>query len=238
MSPLADAELTDLLYAQVARVGHALSSPHRLVLLDLLSQGEKTVETLAERANYPVKNTSAHLRALREARLVLTRRAGKFVHYRVADPDVPRFLHDLRELARGRLTDVDRLLRDHAGREVPTVAVATLGDQIGAARRPVVLDLRPADEHASARVPGARSVPSAVLPGAVDTLPLRAHFVVYCRGAYCTHAADAVTLLAASGRTAHALAGGFVAWQREGRLVDEDGRVSPAGARPSARTDR
>src|SRR5919199_2384993 len=102
-------EFKDPLYAQFARIGHAVSGPKRIELLDLLGQGEKTVEALAEQTSTPLKNTSAHLRALRQARLVETRREGTYVFYRLAGDDVLRFLRDLQALARARFAEVERV---------------------------------------------------------------------------------------------------------------------------------
>src|SRR5919197_6600941 len=104
-------ELKDPLYAQFARIGHAVASPKRIELLDLLGQGEKTVETLAEQSATPVKNTSAHLRVLRQARLVETRRDGPRVFYRLADDEVFRFLRALQALGRSRLAEVEQVAR-------------------------------------------------------------------------------------------------------------------------------
>ncbi len=235
---LSDAEFTDVLHEHLARIGRALGSAHRLVLLDLLAQGEKTVETLAERANYPIKNTSAHLRALREARLVGTRRDGRHVVYRLAAPEVARFLHALRDLGRQRLAEVAQLVAERTAHDagVPEIAPAMLARELAAdvtaPRRWLVLDLRPGDEHAAGHVPGARSTPNARLPEALATLPPGPPVVVYCRSAYCTHGRDAVALLAREGRHAVRLEGGFAAWQATGLPIDagEDaGDAAPVG---------
>src|ERR687886_2530325 len=102
-------EFKDPLYAQFARIGHAVSGPKRIELLDLLGQGEKTVEALAEQSATPIKNTSAHLRVLRQARLVETRREGLYVYYRLGAEDVFRFVRDLQALGRGRLAEVEQV---------------------------------------------------------------------------------------------------------------------------------
>src|SRR6185437_2326323 len=103
-------EFKDALYAQFARIGHALASPKRIELLDLLGQGEKTVETLAEQVATPIKNTSAHLRVLRQARLVETRRDGTYMYYRLADDDVFRLLRSLEAIGHSRLADVQQVV--------------------------------------------------------------------------------------------------------------------------------
>ena len=108
----------DALYEQFARIGHAVSSPKRIELLDLLSQGEKRVETLAEQSAMPVKNTSAHLRVLRQARLVERRRDASSIYYRLAGDGVFRFLRDLQTLGRDRLAEVEQVTRKYlAGRD-------------------------------------------------------------------------------------------------------------------------
>src|SRR5947207_9651061 len=106
-------DFKDALYAQFARIGHALASPKRIELLDLLGQGEKTVEALAEQVATPIKNTSAHLRVLRHARLVETRRDGTYVHYRLADDDVLRLLRTIEALGHSRLTDVQQVVQSY-----------------------------------------------------------------------------------------------------------------------------
>src|SRR5688500_6400834 len=155
-------ELKDPLYTQFARIGHAVASPKRLELLDLLAQGEKTVEQLAEQTETPVKNTSAHLRVLRQTRLVETRRAGTFVHYRLVGDDVLRFLRALQALGRARLAEIEQ--------------VATLGLDGRDALEPVsleelrrrlrdgdvtVIDVRPEEEFRAGHIPGALSIPVA-----------------------------------------------------------------------------
>src|SRR6185503_21277909 len=106
--PVAHREFKDALYAQFARIGHALSSPKRMELLDLLGQGEKTVELLAEQSAIPIKNTSAHLKVLRQARLVETRREGTYIYYRLADEDVAPFVRGFQDLGRRRLAEVEQ----------------------------------------------------------------------------------------------------------------------------------
>ena len=157
---MAHRDFKDPLYAQFARIGHAVSAPKRIELLDLLSQGEKTVEQLATQSDTPVKNTSAHLRALRQARLVETRRAGPHVHYRLADDDVFRFLRCLQTLGRSRLAEVEQV----------TAAFLTSRDELEPVtsrelRRLMrdgevtVLDVRPREEYEAGHITNAISVP-------------------------------------------------------------------------------
>ena len=150
----------DALYSQFARIGHAMASPRRIELLDLLGQGEKTVEMLAEQIATPIKNTSAHLRALRQARLVETRREGTYIYYRLADDDVLRLLRALEALGHSRLADVQQVVRLYLdGRdELEPVTLKELR-QLMRVGDVTVLDVRPAEEFTAGHIRGALSIP-------------------------------------------------------------------------------
>src|SRR5262245_44114148 len=145
---MAHRELKDPLYAQFARIGHAVASPVRIELLDLLAQGEKTVETLAEQASIGIKNASAHLRVLRQARLVDTRREGTYVYYRLPDADVARFVRDLEQLSRRRLAEVEHVAREfiHSRDDVEPVTLPELRKLVRKGDV-TILDVRPRDEY-------------------------------------------------------------------------------------------
>jgi rhodanese-related sulfurtransferase len=224
------------LFAQFARIGRAVASAPRLELLDLLAQGEKPVELLARQARLTVKNTSAHLRALREASLVETRRAGTSILYRLADPAVADCLAALQDLARRRLAEVQRLVDTWFG------APGTL-EPMGAAelRRRLrngtvaLLDVRPADEFRAGHIPGARSVPLAELERHLAEIPRGREVVAYCRGPYCVLAVKAVERLTRRGLPARRFAGGVREWRRAGHPVSASvpsPRRRPARARP------
>ena len=152
----------DALYAQFARIGHALASPKRIELLDLLGQGEKTVEALAEHVATPVKNTSAHLRVLRQARLVETRRDGTYVYYRLADDDVFRLLRTLETLGHHRLADVQQVVQSYLdGHDALQPVTFQELRRLMREEDVTVVDVRPADEYEAGHIPGALSVPGA-----------------------------------------------------------------------------
>jgi rhodanese-related sulfurtransferase len=210
-------DFKDPLYAQFARIGHAVASPRRLELLDLLAQGEKRVEVLAEAVSMPVKNTSAHLRVLRQARLVETRREGTQIYYRLADETVAGFLRGLQSLARGRLAEVEQvaslyLLRRDALQPVGAEELRRLvrGGDV------TVLDVRPADEFAAGHVPGARSLPISELKKRLGEIPRRKEVVAYCRGPYCVYASEAVEALLRQGFNARRSEVGVVEWREHG----------------------
>ncbi len=209
-----------------ARVGKAMASPPRLELLDLLAQGEKSVEVLARQAGLSVKNTSGHLKELRSAALVATRRDGPFVFYRLADPAVHDFLRALQELARRRLGDVDRLVRDYyeAQDELEPVSAGKLLERMRLGEV-TVLDVRPEDEYRAGHIPGALPVPLGELERQLAELPADREVVAYCRGRYCVLAVRALELLHARGFRARRLDGGLPDWERLGYPVARAGEA-------------
>jgi rhodanese-related sulfurtransferase len=210
----------DHLYAQVARIGKALSSPKRLELIELLCQGEKPVELLAEQADLSVKLASAHLKELRLARLVDTRKEGKYVHYRLAAPSVASLWVALRGEAEERLVELQVALAglvrheaDLQGMDRKTILKAARQGEV------LMLDVRPADEFAVAHLPHARSMPLAELKKRLGELPKDLPVVAYCRGPFCLFAQDAVALLRRHGYQAHHLSDGVAEWRARGLPV-------------------
>jgi len=210
----------DGLYEQFARIGKAVAHPKRIELLDLLCQGERSVEVLAEAAAMSVTNTSAHLRVLREARLVSTRKEGTRVFYRLADDAVCDFFVNLRDLASDRYAEVDRIVRDYfeARDELEPVDREELLERAGQGEV-VVLDVRPREEYEAGHIPGAVSVPLKELRQRMASLPKGAEIVAYCRGPYCVLAPQALELLRRRGFTARRLLDGFPEWRRAGLPV-------------------
>lgn len=209
------------LYEHVARIGKALSSPKRLELIELLCQGEKTVETLARQAGIGVKLASAHLKELRAARLVEARRDGKYVPYRLAGPGVADLWVALRSEAEERLVELQLALAalvEH-GDELRGVDRASILER-AAAGDVVVLDVRPADEFAAAHLPHARSVPLPELKKRLADLPQDTPIVAYCRGPFCLMAPEAVALLRGKGYRAFHLSDGVAEWRARGLPVE------------------
>jgi rhodanese-related sulfurtransferase len=213
-------EAKDRLYEQFARTAKAVASPKRIELLELLAQGERTVEVLAHATGMGVTNTSAHLQVLRHARLVETRKQGTKVHYRLAGDEVAGFIASLRDLARARLAEVDRVVADYfmARDALEPVSRTELVERTSRGEV-VILDVRPADEFAAGHIPGALSVPLDQLDAALSRLPKRARIVAYCRGPYCVLAPQAVQRLLAKGFTARRLVDGMPEWRLAGLPV-------------------
>lgn len=211
-------QIKNILYEQVARIGKAISSPKRLELIELLCQGEKAVETLAQEASISMKLASAHLRELRNARLVETRRDGKNVFYSLADKRVADFWVNVHSLAEDRLVELQEVLQDLS--LLPEELVPNDRESLMKAARKgevVVLDVRPAEEYLTAHLPFARSIPIGELRQRLDELPRDRPIVAYCRGPYCLMARDAVALLRQGGYRAAHLKEGVAEWAVEAR---------------------
>ncbi|HCI15094.1 MAG TPA: ArsR family transcriptional regulator [Gallionellaceae bacterium] len=206
-------EIKDLLYEQVARIGKVFSSPKRLELVELLCQGEKTVETLANEASISVKLASAHLRELRMAHLVETKRQGKNIHYRLADKSVADLWVQIHTLAEERLVEL-RLALQKIATQPNDLVPSDRESLLKAARKGevVVLDVRPTEEYLNAHLPFARSIPLDELRQRLAELPKDRSIVAYCRGPYCLMAADAVELLKQEGFSAVHLREGVAEW--------------------------
>jgi len=216
----AQREFKDRIYEHLARVSKALSAPKRLELLDLLSQGPRTVETLAGLADITVGNASQHLKILRAARLVDASRQGLYIEYRLADVEVARFFVALRTLATSRLADVERVTREffEPRGELEAVESEELVRRVRGGEV-TVLDVRPAEEYAAGHIPGARSIPVGELAQRLKELPRDRDVVAYCRGPYCVMAAEAVAILRRKGFTAHRLEHGVADWRARGWRV-------------------
>lgn len=232
------------LYQQLARIGKTLANPHRLELLELLAQGERTVESLAAETELSVANTSQHLQALRQAALVESRKQGLFVYYRLADPAICNLCTAVRTVAERRLADLERLIREHFGlRSDPEpVRMQELLDRIRS-NDVVVLDARPVNEYEAGHIAGAISVPVDELQRRLRFLPKGREYVAYCRGPYCVYADRAVELLRASGRRARRLLEGFPEWQAAGHPIGRgreagDGAMASPRIRPRQRVSR
>jgi rhodanese-related sulfurtransferase/DNA-binding transcriptional ArsR family regulator len=200
------------LYEAFAASGKALASAKRLELLDLLGQGERTVDALAKAAGLNLTTASAHLQALKQAGFVATRREGVRIHYRLAGDDVARLFALLRKVAEAHQASVPAARDAYLGEDgAAEVTREELRARVEAGA--TVLDVRPAEEYLAGHIPGARSIPVQELADRIDELPADAEVVVYCRGEYCVLAYDAVRLLNGVGRRAIRLIDGMLEWR-------------------------
>jgi rhodanese-related sulfurtransferase len=216
------------IYEQIARIGKATASPGRLELLDLLSQGPRTVEALAGQIGQSIANTSHHLQVLRRARMVEAEKVGVYVTYRLAD-QVGDFVLQLRTLAHARLAEIERVSRDYMDRRGPMEAVGD--DELLRRVRSgevTVIDVRPSEEFEAGHIPKAVSLPLAELKKRLRELPKNREIVAYCRGPYCVMALDAVDMLREKGFRAHRMEHGVAEWRALGGRVETS---DPSGRR-------
>ena len=207
-------QFKDQLYEQFARIGKALSNPHRLEILELLAQGERTVEDLASEASLPIANASQHLQVLRAAQLVDVRRDGLYAYYRLSDERVFRVWQALRDLGELQLAEVNHLVQSFLQDRSPlqSINAAELAERIEAGDV-LILDVRPELEYQAGHIPEARSIPIAELETRLEELRRDQEIIAYCRGPYCVFADEAVALLQRHGYRARRLVEGLPDWQ-------------------------
>ena len=210
----------DALYDGFATIGRALSSGRRAEIVELLAQGERTVEQVADELGQSLANTSHHLRTLARAGLVVDRRSGTHVHYRLASEQVLELWWALRALAAAQVEGFDALAAGYLGVRdgIPAITNQQLRERLEAGAV-VVIDVRPSAEFAAGHLPGAICVPPDQLDR-LDELPADREVVAYCRGPYCVYADDAVRRLQQQGRRAARLVDGLPEWRHRGGPVE------------------
>jgi DNA-binding transcriptional ArsR family regulator len=217
-------KIKDLLYEQVARITRALASPKRLEIVEVLCQGEKTVESLAQSTDLDIRLASAHLKQLKAARLVESRKDGRYVHYRLADDAVASLWVSLRSAAEGRLAELQNVIRDFVSEPHALAPLDRRALLVKARDGEVTLiDVRPESEYAAAHLPFARSVPLDELKRRLAELPRETEIVAYCRGPFCMFANDAVAFLRAQGYRARRIEDGIAEWRASGMPLEGSG---------------
>jgi rhodanese-related sulfurtransferase len=213
-------EAKDALFGALASVAKALGNGRRAELVDVLAQGERHVDELASEIGQSVANTSQHLHVLAEAGLVLGRREGARVYYRLASDRVLELWRSVRDVAAEQVASVDLLADAYLGErsQIERVSMDELAARL-ARRSVVLLDVRPRREYDAGHLPDALSAPIDELRGLLEQLPDDGEIVAYCRGAYCVYADDAVRLVRATGRAASRLDVGFPEWRSSGLPV-------------------
>ncbi len=219
----------DDLYDAFASVAKALGSGRRAEIVDLLAQGERSVEEVAIEIDQSVANTSHHLRSLANAGLLQSRREGQRIVYRLTSDRVSDLWAALRDVAASHVDDIDVLVDAYLGARdhIEEVTIDELADRLGRGRA-VVIDVRPRLEYAAGHIPGARSVPIDQLDEAVDALPRSREIIAYCRGPYCVYADDAVRLLRGRGFKARRLDAGYPEWERADRPTETEAQEHTA----------
>jgi rhodanese-related sulfurtransferase len=222
------------LFDQFARVAQALASGRRVEMVDVLANGERSVEELSRQVAMSVANTSRHLQILKEAGLVAATRNGTRVHYRLASPIVYQFWVALRSLAAERLPSVQGLVKtylDGSRESLEPISADELLARLRAGEALVMVDVRPAEEYQAAHLAGAVSIPLEELEQRLRELPRDREIVAYCRGPYCAFAPEAVHTLHEHGYAARHLDEGLPEWSAAGHTVES----SPNGAAVSNR---
>ena len=202
------------LYEHFARVAKAMASAGRLELMETLAQGERGVEALAQAAGVSTANTSHHLQTVRDAGLVVSRKEGLHVIYRLSDDQIPAVLEGIRHVAERHSAEVERIVRDNfdSRDEMTPVKRAELLKLVRAGEA-IILDVRPAEEFQAGHIEGALNVPVDKLSRLLSKLPKKQEIVAYCRGPYCLLAVEAVEQLRKKGYRARRLEEGYPEWQ-------------------------
>jgi rhodanese-related sulfurtransferase/DNA-binding transcriptional ArsR family regulator len=218
---MGDRAAKQALFDQFARVGKALASGRRIELLDVLANGERTVDALARQVGLSVPNASQHLQLLRQAGLVAARRDGNSIYHRLAAPEVFELWRALRTVATSRLAEVERLAAAYLGARdgLEPITRQELARRLADGEELVVLDVRPAEEHAAGHLPGAISIPLSELRQRLAELPRDREIDAYCRGPYCAFAHEAIQVLADAGLSARRLEDGLPEWAAAGLPV-------------------
>lgn len=217
---MADRAAKAALFDGFAEVAKALGSGRRLEIVDVLAQGERSVDALATEISQSVANTSHHLQALSRAGLVTTRRDGTRIIYALASDRVAELWGALREVAAQHIAGMDRLAESYLGDRESLEPISR--EELARRLRDgdlVVLDVRPVDEYEAGHIAGARSVPIAELRRHLKAIPKDAEVVAYCRGPYCVYADEAVRELSRRGYAARRLEDGYPEWKRAGQAV-------------------
>ncbi|OQP60079.1 ArsR family transcriptional regulator [Niastella vici] len=204
----------DKAYSILATMIKAMANPHRLEIVDLLGQGEKTVEEIANETSMSIANTSQHLQVLKAANLVEIRREGNFIHYKLAHEEIYISWQTLRELGLKHIAEMERLVKDF--REKRNSLEALRMDELLTkmkSKNVVVLDVRPTSEYENGHIPGAVNIPIEDLATQLRKLPKNKEYVAYCRGPFCVFADDAVQLLIQKGFKAKRLEEGYPDWK-------------------------
>lgn len=210
----------DKVYSLLAKMIQAMANPHRLEIIDLLGQGEKTVDQVAKETHMAVANASQHLQVLKSANLVEIRREGNFIHYRLAHEEIYKSWQTMRELGLERIAEMEKLINDFRKKRntLEAVRIDELLDRL-ASKNIVLLDVRPSSEYDDGHIPDAINVPVEEVTSQLKKLSKSKQYIAYCRGPFCVFADEAVSVLVKEGFRAKRLHEGFADWKSKGLPV-------------------
>jgi rhodanese-related sulfurtransferase/predicted transcriptional regulator len=211
----------DKVYSILAKMIKAMANPHRLEIVDLLGQGERSVEEIAVETNMSIANTSQHLQVLKAANLVEIRREKNYIHYRLAHEEIYKSWQNLRQLGLERVAEIEKLIKDF--REEKNVLEAIKLDELLnrlKSKNIVLLDVRPSTEYKNGHIPKAINIPVEELSVKLKKLPRNKEYIAYCRGPFCVFADEAVNILTKKGFKAKRLVEGFPDWKSRGLTVE------------------
>jgi rhodanese-related sulfurtransferase len=210
-------------YTELAKITKAMANPHRLEIIELLAQGDYSVEQISLQTDLSIANASQHLQVLKAAQLVDVTRNGNFIYYKLANTNVFKAWKALRELGVERIAAIEKLVRDfrHARSKTDTLTIGKLRKKLKDGKI-TILDVRPEKEFNSGHIPNAISIPIDQLQDRLRELPKRTEIITYCRGPFCVYADDAVALLNKAGYKATRLEEGFPDWEVLGLPVESN----------------
>ncbi len=210
-------EFKNKVYNLLSQMIKAMANPHRLEIIDLLAQSDRTVEEIAAETEMSVANASQHLQVLKLSNLVEIKREGNFIRYRIADETIYKSWYNLREIGFDRMPEIEKLINDYREKKnvLEAVSISDLMQRMKT-KKIILLDIRPVEEYDAGHLPDALSVPIEKLPAILKKLPKNKEYVAYCRGSLCVFADDAVQLLKKNGFNARRLEEGFPDWKLKG----------------------
>lgn len=207
-------QFKDKVYSELAKITKSMANAHRMEIIELLAQGEFSVEQIAEQTNLSIANASQHLQVLKTAQLVEINRQGNFIFYRLSNDNVFKAWKALRTLGVERITAIEKVVKEFRKSkfDFETVTIDELVEKIESGKV-TILDVRPESEYNQGHIAGAISIPIDELAKRLKELPKRGEIIAYCRGPFCVYADDAVSLLSKSGYKAKRLEEGYPDWK-------------------------
>jgi rhodanese-related sulfurtransferase/DNA-binding MarR family transcriptional regulator len=209
-------QFKDKVYNELARITKSMANPHRMEIIELLAQGEVSVEQIAQQTNLPIANASQHLQILKQAQLVEVSRHGNFIFYRLSSNNVFKAWKALRDLGVERISAIEHVVSEFrkARFDLESVTIDQLIKKIDSGKV-TVLDVRPESEYRQGHIANALSIPIDELSKRLKELPKRTEIVAYCRGPFCVYADEAVAMLNEAGFKAKRLSEGFPDWKSQ-----------------------